>query len=413
MKAQIIAIGDEILLGQTLDTNSHYIAQNLTQIPISVSHIQCIADEQKAIEQALSQSFADLIICTGGLGPTKDDITKKTLAHYFDSPLFLNEFALDNIKNLLIRLGKAELNELNRQQALIPEIATLLPNKVGTASGMWIEKNNKIFIFLPGIPYEMKYLIKNEVLPRLKKLYPPQNEFRKNILVFQIPESELALKLEDWENALPTAMSLAYLPNAGIVKMRLTYKASSKKEAEEELQHQINKLKAILGSKVISDSGESLVEMIGTMLKTKNWSLSTAESFTSGRIITALTSISGSSQYIKGALVPYQITIKESILHVDSNLIDKHQIVSSQMAEEMARKAQKLFDSDIALATTGVAGPTTDAQHPEVGRAFVGVYIHSQIFSKEFYFPDLERNDFADWVSKKALEFLFTLLQKT
>ncbi len=410
MTAQIVSIGDEILIGQTLDTNSHFIAKALTQENIEVISIQTIPDTKKIIVQTLDNVQADVVIFTGGLGPTKDDLTKVTLTEYFDSELILNEKALQNVKALMEKVGRKELNELNIQQAYIPKIAKLLPNKVGTASGMWIEKNNRIYIFLPGIPYEMKYLMQNEVLPQLSKKLPPKYQYRKNLMVFNIPESELAIRLDRWEKQLPPEISVAYLPTAGIVKMRLTFNGSSEELATRELNQQTEQLKSILGNHLISTSGENLVEILGALFKENQWTISTAESFTSGRIITQLTSISGSSEYTKGGLVPYQIAIKESILHVDPELVRTHQVVSADMAKEMALKAQNLFQSDISISTTGVAGPTTDEQHPEIGRAFVGVQLVDNTFTKAFYYPHLERNDFADWVSKKAIEFLFKKL---
>ncbi len=412
MTAQIVAIGDEILIGQTLDTNSNYIAKNLTENNIEVISIQTIADDKEEIENILKKPEADVVIFTGGLGPTKDDITKKTLANFFQSELVFNEEVFKNIQQILFRIGRTDINELNRQQALVPANAKALLNKVGTAPGMYIQHNHTHLFFTPGIPFEMKYLFQNEILPILRELPHHQEVYRRNIMIYGIPESELALRLENWENKWSENFSVAYLPTAGIVKMRISHYSNNKEEAELQLDRALSDLQNIIGENIVSiEENATLASLIGAFLKKNQWNISTAESFTAGRIIEALTSVSGSSAYVNGGIVPYKVSIKNKILGVDSNLLEQHTAVSAEVAEEMVRKSAEMFQSEVAISSTGVAGPTKDESNNAIGLAFIGLYIKGEIFVKKFYYPHLERDEFSNLVSKVALEFLLKKLR--
>ena len=406
MNAHIITIGDEILIGQIIDSNSAYIGQKFTEIGIKVEKISSISDNRNAIINTFSETEAKINIITGGLGPTKDDITKQCISEFFNSELVENKEVLQNIIHLIENIFKRKMNDLNVQQSYIPKIATPLMNKVGTAPGIWIEKGDKIFIFLPGVPFEMKKLMTDEVLPKLKSIFKLPYIVQKHLLLLNIPESELAILLSDWENKLPSNISLAYLPQGARIKLRLSAKGNNREELEKILHENIESLKPIISKNLYSISGEKIEELIGKKLLKNQLTLSTAESCTGGNIAKIITSVSGSSQYFIGSIVSYSTRIKEEFLHVSAKNIATYSVVSEEVAKEMATGIQKNFKTDLALSVTGVAGPNKGEDQKEIGNAWIALAVKDKIYSKHIFIPNLQRNDFIENISLKALDFL-------
>src|SRR5690606_1519048 len=325
MHAEIITLGDETLIGQVIETNSAFIAKQLNKIGISVYQISSVQDEKQHIINALkeAENRVDLIIITGGLGPTKDDITKHTICEYFEDKLVQNDEVLAHVENLFATYINTPISNLNRKQALVPSKAQILMNRFGTAPGMWLEKNKTIFISLPGVPYEMWALIENEVLLRLQQKFNSTFIIHKTIMTYGLGESAIADKIETWEDNLPKHIRLAYLPNLGKVRLRLTGKGDNKETLEKDINEQIVKLQAIIGDIIYgTEENDDTIEVtIGRLLIKKGFSLSTAESFTGGKIAKIITSIPGSSQYYKGSIISYATNAKIDVLGVSEALI--------------------------------------------------------------------------------------------
>ena len=374
MTAEIITIGDELLIGQIVDTNSAWIGEQLSLTGIKVHQISSISDNEKHILQALAEAEkrVDLVLITGGLGPTKDDITKKTLCKYFDTDLVMYEDILAKIKEFFDRRGFKML-DVNKQQAALPENCTIIPNPVGTASGMWFEKNNTIFVSMPGIPHEMKRIMTDGVLPKLKKEYDLPVILHRTILTYGIIESELSDLLEDFEKKLPEGVKLAYLPSLERLRLRLSISGKHKLELEKILDEQENKLKKYLGNKIFGYGDSSLQEAVGILLKEKKQTLATAESCTGGNIAHKITSVSGSSQYFKGSVVAYDNSIKQNVLQVQELSLIKYGAVSKEVVEQMALGVQKLMQTDYAIATSGIAGPTGGTGEKPVGTTWIAI----------------------------------------
>ncbi|CAG0907300.1 unnamed protein product, partial [Cyprideis torosa] len=317
MKAILLTIGNEILIGQIQDTNSQYISKQLGHIGVEVMEIRSISDGEKEIYDALTESCekADIIISTGGLGPTKDDITKKTLSDFLGSPMVYDPEIFEHIKYLFSKIGRVP-NEVNKEQAYHPNITQTLKNEMGTAPGLWTEWQGKLIINMAGVPYEMKHLMETQVIPRIKEKYTLPYILHRNLLTMGIPESELSLRLEDFEAQLPNNISLAYLPSGGRVKLRLSTKAATKALAEAQLEPQIEKLQATLGKDLLSTEEELVEKVIGQMLKEKSLRLACAESCTGGALAERITSLSGSSDYFLGSAVTYHTQAKINILNV-------------------------------------------------------------------------------------------------
>ena len=407
MQAEIITIGDEILIGQILDTNSKWIAEELNKIGISVYQITSIQDDSEHILKALkeAQSNATIVIITGGLGPTKDDITKHTLAEYFNSPLELNESIVEQIKQLFAK-SNYPFSELNRQQALVPTKCTPLQNNYGTAPGMWFEEDEKIVISLPGVPNEMKGLMQEEVLPKIQKKYTLPFIIHQTVLTYGMGESVVAEKIEDWEDALPSYIKLAYLPAYGKLRLRLSAKGSNKQVLEKSLKDEISKLQTIIGSIIIGlHESETIESAVGELLIQNNCTVSTAESCTGGAIAKRLTAIAGASAYFVGSIISYSEKIKTQELNVSKDLIKRHSVVSAEVAEAMAVGIQKKYQTNYAISTTGNAGPTTDKTDKTVGIVFIAIATPTGVFSKEFFFGK-PRQKVIERTSNKALEML-------
>ena len=415
MFAEIITIGDEILIGQIVDTNSAFIAQELNKIGVSVYQITSVQDNQQHILQALAEaeSNADIIIITGGLGPTKDDITKKTIANYFNETLVINPDVLKNIERLWREYVKQPLQQVNKDQALVPSNAKVLMNHFGSAPGMWIEKEQKTFISLPGVPYEMKALITHAVLPKLLERYKFPYITHKTLLTYGLGESMLAERLEAWEEALPKHIKLAYLPNLGKVRLRLSAKGSDKESIDREVEEQIKQLRPLIEDVFVGyqDLDESIEQILGAKLLEKNQTLALAESCTGGSMAQHITKHSGVSGFFNGSAICYSTTSKMQVLGIDEMLIKQHSVVSAQVAEAMASAARQVYKSDYAIATTGNAGPTKGDADAEVGTVFIAIATPNSVFSQEFQFGK-PRQRVVQKTVNKAFEMLYKEISK-
>ena len=407
MKAEIITIGDEILIGQIVDTNSQWIGTELNKIGVSVYQISSIQDEKQHILNALkeAQERVDIVIITGGLGPTKDDITKHTIAEYFKDTLKLNEDVVHHIKTIFTTYN-IPFGESNRLQGMLPTKATYLKNEYGTAPGMWFHENETVFVSLPGVPNEMKGLMKKKVLPKIQEQFKLPFIIHKTIMTYGQGESLVAERIEGFENNLPPFIKLAYLPNYGRVRLRLSAKGDDKKILEDSLQKQIGKVFKIIPD-IISgfDEGGKLEDKIGELLKQKGKTICTAESLTGGKISATLVSVAGSSAYYKGSFITYSPETKINLLGVSSKTIKKHSVVSKEVAIEMAKGAKEKLQTNYALAVTGNAGPTTDHNDKSVGVVFIALATDSEVIVEEFNFGK-PRGRVIDKTVNKALEIL-------
>jgi nicotinamide-nucleotide amidase len=406
MKAEIITIGDEILIGQIIDTNSAWIAGQFNLHGIEIYQITSVHDNPEHIEQALfnAEQNADLIIITGGLGPTKDDITKQVLCNYFNTKLVFHEPTFEHIKNKF-RNRNIDINKLNRDQALVPESCTVLFNKTGTAPGMWFKKGNKIFVSVPGVPFEMKYLVEFEILPRLRDLKAGKAIYHKTINTQGLPESILAQLIEQWENSLPENIRLAYLPNPMAVRLRLSAVGTDMKVLEQQVAAEIDKLKRLIPDNIYSFDNESLAEVIGKLLISRSASLAVAESCTGGYISHMITSVPGSSSYYKGGITAYSNEAKHKMLGVNAAVIEEFGAVSEQVVCEMASGARELLKADYSIATSGIAGPGGGTENKPVGTVWIAVADNSGIKAEKYIFGDnRERNIIRS--SQTALQML-------
>ena len=408
MQAEIITIGDEILIGQIVDTNSAFISKELNKMGVSVYQITSVQDDKEHILKALAEAEenADIIIVTGGLGPTNDDITKHTFCAYFKDTLVQNDEVLKHVEFLFAKYFNMPISDVNRLQALVPSRAKVLHNKYGTAPGMWMEKNNKVFISLPGVPFEMKALIKDEVLPHLQKQFHFPYILHKTILTYGLGESIIAARLEGFENDLPKGFKLAYLPNMGKVRLRLSAKGADKQNIESIMKELVQTLIGLVEDIFVGFEEDGAIEaIIQSLLVDQNRTLSTAESCTGGNIAKMITSVAGASQIFNGSVVPYSAKAKKEILKVSSKTIEKHSVVSEQVAKEMAVNCKKLFDTDYAIATTGNAGPTTDKTDKSVGIVFIALAMPDKVLVEEFNFGQ-PREKVIQRASLKSMEML-------
>lgn len=414
LNAEIITIGDEILIGQIVDTNSAFIARELNKIGISVFQITSVQDDKEHILKSLKEAEenADIIIVTGGLGPTKDDITKLTLCDYFNDTLTQNDQVLKHIEDLFAKYIATPISESNRRQALVPSKALILKNRFGTAPGMLMEKNEKVFISLPGVPYEMRGLITGEVLPFLHKKYNRPYILHRTLLTYGLGESAIAERLDKWEDELPQNIKLAYLPNLGKVRLRLTAKGFDIEPLKNEMARLEKELISHVKDIFVGFEGEESMEtLIGKLLVAKNKTIATAESCTGGSIAKMITSVPGASQYFIGSVISYTERIKTAILKVSEQTILEHSVVSAAVAEEMVKGIQQLYKTDYAIAVTGNAGPTKDKTDKSLGVVFISISTPNKIITEEFNFGQ-PREKVIERASSKALEMLRTALLK-
>ncbi len=372
--AEVITIGDEILYGQTLDTNTYWIGQQLNLIGVKIIQKTSIGDTREHILLALAEAEqrADIILITGGLGPTKDDITKKTLAVYFDSPISVNELALKDVEDFFASRGRA-MNNLNRMQAELPDKCQIIHNSVGTAPGMWFEKGGKVFVSMPGVPHEMKKMMIEQVLPRFSKVFPLPVIYHKMIKTAGIGESWLSEKIEDWEDNLPPHIRLAYLPDLGQVKLRLTAVGNNRAQLEKDVAAQVQTLLPQVGEYVYGYGDDTLEGTIGNLLLERKKTVATAESCTGGYMAHAITSVPGSSRYFQGGVIPYHNDLKIKVLGVQETTLQQHGAVSEQTVNEMANQVRKLFNADYGLATSGIAGPDGGTDEKPVGTVWIAL----------------------------------------
>jgi nicotinamide-nucleotide amidase len=408
MKATIVTIGDEILIGQIVDSNSAFIAKSLDKIGIEVYEMLSISDSREHILQTLSkfQDTVDLVVLTGGLGPTKDDITKKTFCDYFEDSLVLDQIVLDHVTELIEKYFNRKITQLNKDQALVPSQATVLHNQYGTAPGLWVKKGNTVFVSLPGVPFEMKYLIENSVIPKLVTEFERPYILHKTILTYGQGESLVAERIESWEDSLPDFLKLAYLPSLGKLRLRITARGTDKKLLENAISDYVVSLDAIIHDIIVGFEEEETIEaVLGGLLSKRNQTIATAESCTGGKIAEMIASISGASQYYNGSIVAYSNEVKIKVLGIPEALILKHTVVSAEVAKAMALNVKNLLGADYAIATTGNAGPTKGEQSVAVGTVFIALATPTKVIVEEFNFGQ-PREKVIDRASVKGLEMV-------
>lgn len=409
MQAEIITIGDEILIGQIVDSNSAFISKELNKIGVSVFQITSVQDDREHILQALSiaKARSSVVIMTGGLGPTKDDITKHTLCEFFEDKLVQDDAVLAHVEELFRKYISTPISDLNRKQALVPSQAVVLHNANGTAPGLWMKKGQTVFVSLPGVPFEMKHLITSQVLPRIIEEFKRPHIFHKTILTYGLGESSIANKIEDWENNLPNFIKLAYLPNLGKVRLRLSAKGPDKEVLINEVEAQVKALYPIIGDIIYGEEEEETLEhQIAKVLTKKKMTLATAESFTGGKIAEQITSIPGASAYFKGSVVSYATETKMELLEVDPETIKKHSVVSGEVAMEMAENVKRILKTDMAIATTGNAGPTKGDSDADVGTVYLAISTPSRTFAQQFTMGN-SRERIVQRAVNKAFEMLW------
>jgi nicotinamide-nucleotide amidase len=408
MKATIITIGDEILIGQIIDTNSGFIAKALDRIGVEVREMISISDDKKHILDTFSQlqNKVDVVIVTGGLGPTKDDVTKKTFCEYFDDQLVVDPEVLAHVTQLIEGYFKRPITQMNKDQALVPSMCTILHNKVGTAPGMWMKKENTVFISLPGVPYEMKYLVEEEIIPKIVREYKRPYIIHKTILTYGQGESLVAERIENWENNLPGFIKLAYLPNPGRVRLRLTARGTDKGILEAAIEENVKLLDAIIHDIIVGfDDDETIEVAVGKLLVQQNKTISTAESFTGGKIASLLSAVPGASNYFKGSVVSYATETKVNVLGVPKGVVDQFSVVSAEVASTMALNVKKILKTDYAIATTGNAGPSKGDSEAEIGTVFIALATPNGVITEEFNFGQ-PREKVIDRATIKSLEIL-------
>ena len=412
MKAEIITIGDEILIGHTIDTNSAWIAKQLNLIGIKVAQVVTVSDEKEHIFQSLvnGQKNADVLILTGGLGPTKDDITKATLVEFTEDELVFNENVFEHIQQYFKIRGK-ELGEHNKGQAFVPSRCEVLHNQNGTAPGMWFEFEGKVLISLPGVPHEMKTIVQDHVLNKLSLKSTGLEIIHKHILTQGIGESALMELIVSWEDALPDPLKLAYLPSSGMVKLRISAEVKGPRgPLQEAIDDQVRLLEKYIGKYVVGYDDNSLQKTVGELLKKQGLFLTTAESCSGGYIAHLITSVAGSSDYFKGSVVAYHNEVKQRTLKVDKRLIDQHGAVSQEVVEAMVEGVLDLTGADVAVATSGIAGPLGGTAEKPVGTVWIAVGSKKQIVSKKFLFGK-ERGNNIERTAVSALNMLRKELQ--
>jgi len=408
MKAAIVTIGDEILIGQIVDTNSAFIAKSLDRIGVEIHEMVSISDDKKHILDTFLkfQNKVDLVLITGGLGPTKDDITKKTFCDYFEDELIVNEDVLAHVTKLIEGFYKRTITQINKDQALVPSKCTVLHNQVGTAPGMWMKKENTVFISLPGVPFEMKYLVENEIIPKVVREYKRPYILHKTIMTYGQGESMVAERIEEWENSLPEFIKLAYLPAPGRVRLRLSARGTDKEFLEKSIEENVLSLAKIIGDIIVGfDDDETLETVVGRLLTQQKKTISTAESCTGGNIAQLLTSVPGASSYFKGSVVSYATETKISVLGLSEDLIKEYSVVSAEVAKQMAINVKNIMKTDYAIATTGNAGPTKGDSKAELGSVFIALATPNEVIVEEFNFGQ-PREKVIDRAVNKSMEML-------
>lgn len=412
MKATIITIGDEILIGQIVDTNSVSIAKKLNDIGISIYEKLSIGDSREAIVSTLDRTLqtSDVLIITGGLGPTKDDITKHTLASYFGSELRYDATEGEHVRQLLERRGIA-FTELNRQQAMLPECCTVLHNAHGTAPGMWFEHDDKVIVSLPGVPFEMEHLMEDEVVPRLKARYTLSDIVHRTMITRGIPESILAERIAAWEDALPSHLHLAYLPAPNVVRLRLSAYDVDKQQATQRIEEEFAKLNALIGNNIVGFEDATTERLVHDILIERGLKLAVAESCTGGTIASKFTAIAGASQYFMAGVVSYSNEAKRDILGVRMDDIECFGAVSEVVALEMAEGIRRIAGADYAIATTGIAGPGGGSKQKPVGTVWIAIATPNGSYAV-MRNSGTDRSQIISRASAYAIEILYEELRK-
>ena len=412
MRAEILTIGDEILIGQITNTNAVWIAQQLNLIGVKVVHMATVSDDRSEILKAFENASkrADIVFITGGLGPTKDDVTKKTFAEFFDVPLVLDEKVLEDVSSFFIKRGR-EISQLNKDQALIPKGCRVMRNKSGTAPGMWMQRNNIHFISMPGVPYEMKELMREEILPLIRSEFKLQHIYHRTVLTQGIGESALAEIIEKWEDGLASKnIKLAYLPQPGLVRLRLSTHGDDEHRIKTAVDGEIDNLLPLIKEHVFGfeNYGEpmpTIEKVTSELLRERKQTLSVAESCTGGFISSLFTAIPGSSDIFKGGIVPYTNEAKNQLLNVDNSIFEKHGAVSKECVIALAENVRKRFNSDFSIAVSGVAGPGGGSAEKPVGFVWIAVSSNEKTLTKSFQFGD-DRGRNIVMTANAAISFL-------
>lgn len=394
MKLEIITIGNELLIGQVVDTNSAWMGQVLNDEGFEVGRITSIEDTADAIKSSLDEAFArvDVVLMTGGLGPTKDDVTKQALAEYFGSKLVFNQSVYDDVCAFL-KGRVSSINKLNKGQAYVPENCDVISNPVGTAPIMWFNRNDKVLVSMPGVPGEMKEAMSSEIVPRLKQRFDTGHIIHRTVLVFNVPEAVLAEQLADWEETIPDYISLAYLPSPGRIRLRLTAKTLDEQRAQTDIDKLLEDLHSIIGENIYGEEDIAIEKLLGTKLTRQNNTVAVAESCTGGYIGHLVTKIAGSSAYFKGGIIAYENAVKNNLLGVKLNDLENFGAVSKEVVEQMAIGAKEVLNSDYAMATSGIAGPDGGTADKPVGTVWIAVAGDFGVVSKCYRFGKVrERN---------------------
>lgn len=410
MLAEIITIGDEILIGQIVDTNSAIIARELNKIGISVYQMTSVQDDKAHILQALyeAESRVDIVILTGGLGPTRDDITKHTLCEFMEDSLVKDPEVLAHIEELFRKYLSAPISDVNRLQAMVPSKAIILHNANGTAPGMWMARNGKVFISLPGVQYEMQYMLVHEVIPKISTSFKRPYIVHRTIQTYGMGESAIAERIAQWEDGLPDFIKLAYLPNLGKVRLRLTAKGSSREPLVRAVEKATRELYSIIGDIIYGEEDDESIEaVIAKFLTAKKMTLAVAESFTGGRIAAQITALPGASKYFRGSIVSYATEAKIEVLHVPKNLVENYSVVSEQVAKAMAENARKLLGANFAIATTGNAGPEKGDSDVDIGTVFIAIATPERVFAERF-----SMGNHRERIVQKSVHKAFEMLRK-
>ncbi len=411
MNVTIINIGDELLIGQVVNTNASTMASMLTEAGMKVGKTVVVGDSRDDIWEAVDTAIhsSDAVLVTGGLGPTKDDITKKLLCEYFDSGLVESEVALENVKRLFAVRG-FELTPVNRAQALVPKCCEVLNNDVGTAPCMWFEREGKVLVSLPGVPHEMEWLMANRVIPKLLETFRTETIINKNILTQGIGESFLSDLIEPWELALPECIRLAYLPVAGMTKLRLTARGTQAASLQKTIDSAVEDLYKIAGQYIVGEDCETLAELVHKTLTERGLTLATAESCTGGTIASSLTAQAGASAYFKGGVVAYSNEVKECALGVQHSTLEAHGAVSEETAREMAEGVRRRLGADLAIATTGIAGPDGGTPEKPVGTVWIAVADATHTEAQLLSFPGRRRQQNIDRTVNQAFSMLIHMI---
>lgn len=410
MKIEIITIGDEILIGQIVDTNAAWLGRELTQRGFKIAAITTVGDQSEEIIRALDAGFerADILLLTGGVGPTKDDITKHTLCQYFHTALTFSDEVLQHIESIFLKRN-IQLNQLTRNQAYVPVNSTVIQNREGTAPILWFEKGQKILVSMPGVPFEMKTAMTDDIIPRLQQQFQVKDYLRRSYLVSGITESAMAMRLAEYENRLPAGFSLAYLPSYGYIRLRLSAWGEERKE---EIRQQGRKLRLILGDLFVAKSEKSLERLLGERLRKKGLTVSTAESCTGGYIAHRITTVPGASDYFEGSIVSYDNRIKEELLEVDQKTIETSGVVSQAVVEQMALSVAKKLKTDCSIAVSGIMGPDGGTREKPVGTVWIATLCGNEILSLVYHVGNSREENIERTASLAILQLIKMLTHK-